>query len=263
MNTPFAKHNLPVLACKLLAVAVSTCFNVLAVSEVCALEKPAELRLSAPAKIDVPLFIKSSQSSVRKETARENQEILRVAAESLIHYELMKGRLRPQDELPLKSDKVKPDANAIRQVEQAESQEEDENTVEKITKIDLKPIADISLDIREKAEKRPQDLSKDFLGREMEYQSQSDWAHRIVLWEPANLFYNPLYFQDVTLERYGQHLPPMRQSVLSGARFFTDVSLFPLRALAVPPRTCVSPLGYDRPGNCVPRTIERLLPSCR
>ena len=80
---------------------------------------------------------------------------------------------------------------------------------------------------------------------------------KVFAWEAPSIHYQPLYFEDVVLERYGQTLPDYRQSVRSAIHFGTAFTGLGLQLLETPPRSCDSPLGYCRPGDCVPQTTQR------
>ena len=72
-------------------------------------------------------------------------------------------------------------------------------------------------------------------------------------WVASNLHYNPLYFEDPQLERYGQTFHPLVQPFASTGRFMGQALLSPYLAAVDPPHACVTPLGYYRPGECAPR----------
>lgn len=80
---------------------------------------------------------------------------------------------------------------------------------------------------------------------------------KVFAWEAPSIHYQPLYFEDVVLERYGQTLPAYRQSVRSAIHFGTAFTGLAFQMLETPPRSCDSPLGYCRPGACVPQTTQR------
>ncbi len=71
-------------------------------------------------------------------------------------------------------------------------------------------------------------------------------------WAASNITYNPLYFQDVSLERYG-HNHGVFQPVVSVAKFGTQVIGLPYQMALDPPCSCETPLGYYRPGDCAPK----------
>ena len=77
-------------------------------------------------------------------------------------------------------------------------------------------------------------------------------------WEPSNLFSNPLYFQDVQLERYGHTHHPIVQP-------FASVGLFGAQFLGLPYQMTLHPfrkheyvLGYYRPGDPAPRVYYQI-----
>ena len=71
-------------------------------------------------------------------------------------------------------------------------------------------------------------------------------------WEPSNLYYNPLYTEDVPLERYGHTRGKLIQPFFSVPKFGLQVVGMPYQMVLSPPASCVYPLGYYRPGDCVP-----------
>ena len=80
---------------------------------------------------------------------------------------------------------------------------------------------------------------------------------KVFAWEAANIRYQPLYFEDVVLERYGQTMPDYRQGFRSAAHFALSFTGLSLQLLETPPKSCDYPLGYCRPGTCVPQTRQR------
>jgi hypothetical protein len=75
-------------------------------------------------------------------------------------------------------------------------------------------------------------------------------------WKASGLFSNPLYFEDVSLERYGQE--SCVQNAVSTAKFFGTVAILPYKMGVDCPREHDYKLGYIRPGNCAPPVCERL-----
>jgi hypothetical protein len=122
---------------------------------------------------------------------------------------------------------------------------------------DFGSITEINTNIRDMSPKTPEDRSISFVfSNATDYYPIND--PRTLLWEAPNIAYNPLYFQEIPLERYGQHCGWLRQSVLSGSHFFNSAIALPYNMLVAPPHSCVYPVGYARPGDCVPFTFERL-----
>lgn len=73
-------------------------------------------------------------------------------------------------------------------------------------------------------------------------------------WAAPDIRYQPLYFEDVALERYGQ-TPcgcELRQTALSAAHFFKSAALLPYQMIEQDPHSCDWPLGFCRPGTETP-----------
>ncbi len=83
------------------------------------------------------------------------------------------------------------------------------------------------------------------------------WALSAYLWHAPNTFSNPLYFEDVMLERHGQERFPCLQPMISGARFFATVPMLPYLATVQHPCECTYTLGYYRSGTCAPALCQR------
>jgi hypothetical protein len=84
--------------------------------------------------------------------------------------------------------------------------------------------------------------------------SERMFADSILTWKASGLCHNPLYFEDVKLERYGHEWGPVVQPALSTVRFFGDLAVLPYKMGIHPPQECQYPLGYYRPGECAPWT---------
>jgi hypothetical protein len=72
-------------------------------------------------------------------------------------------------------------------------------------------------------------------------------------WYASNLTHNPLYFEDVTLERYGHSHGDLVQPFVSVGRFSVQLFGLPYQWVMHPPCEEVSPLGYYRPGEAAPK----------
>lgn len=84
-------------------------------------------------------------------------------------------------------------------------------------------------------------------------------APRTVLqWAPTNLWYHPLYFQDVGLERYGHTSKPWIQPFISSGRFFGQVIGLPYQMTLHPPMSREFALGYYQPGEWAPKKRYRV-----
>ena len=85
-----------------------------------------------------------------------------------------------------------------------------------------------------------------------EYQERQ-FAQALFLWEASNLLYNPLYFEDPALERYGHSYHDLLQPFASVGRFAGQLVLLPYQMSIDHIRRPVSPLGYYRPGEWAPK----------
>lgn len=86
-----------------------------------------------------------------------------------------------------------------------------------------------------------------------------EWIPMSYSWEAPQLKYNPLYFEDAQLERYGNEVCIL-QPFLSGARFYATIPTVPYQMMSEGNSLCheVYDFGYERPGSngCVPYTLE-------
>lgn len=79
-----------------------------------------------------------------------------------------------------------------------------------------------------------------------------------VQWKASGICHHPLYFEELQLERYGHEVGPVLQPVLSSAVFFGNVLMLPYHVGMNPPWECQYALGHERPGNCMPWTMETI-----
>ncbi len=77
-------------------------------------------------------------------------------------------------------------------------------------------------------------------------------------WVASNLAHQPLYWDDQPLERYGQSVLPLAQPVLSGVHFFATFPVIPYEIGLDGPYGLIYTLGYYRPGDCAPPTLQWL-----
>lgn len=80
----------------------------------------------------------------------------------------------------------------------------------------------------------------------------------VLQWEPTNLWYYPLYFQDTGLERYGHTHKPWVQPFVSTGKFFGQVVTLPYRMTLDPPTCPQYSLGYYQPGEWAPKKKYQL-----
>ncbi len=86
-------------------------------------------------------------------------------------------------------------------------------------------------------------------------------------WAAPGFYHQPLYFEEVNLERYGNYVGcsycgDCAQSVISTAHFFGTVPFMPYKIGADPCCERQYTLGYSRPGNCNPCQLEYPEKSC-
>jgi hypothetical protein len=75
------------------------------------------------------------------------------------------------------------------------------------------------------------------------------WMEFAYLWQASAMSYQPLYFEEPNLERYGHSARCILQPPLSGAHFLFAVPALPIRMVLERPWQCVYPLGHARPGS--------------
>ncbi|MFV0446264.1 MAG: hypothetical protein ACK5Q5_22045 [Planctomycetaceae bacterium] len=87
---------------------------------------------------------------------------------------------------------------------------------------------------------------------------ERSFPHLDYMWMPSNVFYNPLYFEDPALERYGHSHGPLLQPIASVSRFGVQLIGLPYQMALDPPHRRVYPLGFFRPGDCAPAQVPNI-----
>ena len=119
----------------------------------------------------------------------------------------------------------------------------------------LKPLSQISLSIADR-ESVPEDRYSELAAAA---ESEVVVRHPMTYsWVAPGLSHNPLYTEDVALERYGWSYRPVVQPFVSGVHFLADVALLPYQAGLDCPSDVQCNLGYRRPGNCAPQVKKHL-----
>ena len=90
-----------------------------------------------------------------------------------------------------------------------------------------------------------------------------NWVPSTMTWKASNLCHNPLYFEEVQLERYGHSAGPLKQPLISTAHFFVNIAVLPYKMGIHAPDECQYALGYYRPGNCAPYMLPPIPLSLR
>lgn len=122
----------------------------------------------------------------------------------------------------------------------------------------FKPIEQIRTILTDDGERMPPDCSEQFFTEQLDGASPRFVTQMPFHWQPTNFFHMPTYFDDVPLERYGQHHHPILQPFVSGTRFVLQVPVLPYKMAIDPPHSCITTLGHRPPGDCVPCIRQRL-----
>jgi hypothetical protein len=101
------------------------------------------------------------------------------------------------------------------------------------------------------------DCPKEISLAEGPFQARS-FAPSLYTWEASNICYNPLYFEDPQLERYGHTYPFFVQPFVSIGRFTVQAAGLPYQMTINPVCSAVYPLGFFRPGECAPKLIYQI-----
>lgn len=120
-----------------------------------------------------------------------------------------------------------------------------------------KTINEIKIDIRHGDTVLPQDQSFRLINKDSTKWTEYSPYPKLFAWVAPNIRYQPLYFEDVALERYGQTLPPYQQSLASSLHFFKSLVTLPNQMRHDRPASCDYPLGFCRPGNPTPCIYQR------
>lgn len=81
------------------------------------------------------------------------------------------------------------------------------------------------------------------------FEESNPWPAEVKTWVTPTFAYNPLYFEEVNLERYGYGPRPFFQPLASSAHFYGSILILPYKLCTQHPCEKVYPLGYQRPGD--------------
>lgn len=137
-------------------------------------------------------------------------------------------------------------------------QTDDEVKQEILQKINplRKPMSALSVDVRETSENAPQDWSDVLMTSYPDTWTEYAPSPIGYAWTAPNIRYQPLYYENVRLERYGQTRGPWREVFDSSLHFGSSFFLWPYHARFDHVRSCDHPLGFCRPGNYVQATKQ-------
>jgi hypothetical protein len=111
------------------------------------------------------------------------------------------------------------------------------------------PITEIDVDHRDLAHSRPPDRSADLADLRNRPWHLVEHPLRIAEWCAPNIGYQPLYFEDPVLERYGYSSGRVLQPAWSSLHFLGSAAALPIRLIRIHPASCDYPLGYCRPAS--------------
>lgn len=112
-----------------------------------------------------------------------------------------------------------------------------------------KSIQEVRLNLAENGAQSPEDRSSKLYESSRRIDGSIAATEKVFAWAAPNINYQPLYFEDVALERYGQTKGLVQQPFVSAGKFLADKLLLGTRAMRVHPKSCDSPLGFCRPGS--------------
>ena len=78
------------------------------------------------------------------------------------------------------------------------------------------------------------------------------WPMFCYQWDATCFCHQPLYFEEINLERYGYQCDCCLQPAASAFHFFGTIPVLPYCMVAECPGDCVYTLGHYRPGDCNP-----------
>jgi len=84
------------------------------------------------------------------------------------------------------------------------------------------------------------------------------FSDSVFQWVASDVYYNPLYFEDVALERYGHTHGDMIQPFVSVGKFGVQLLGLPYAMTIDPVRKKMYPLGFYRPGECAPKKYYQI-----
>ncbi|MEM7453790.1 MAG: hypothetical protein AAF456_05470 [Planctomycetota bacterium] len=120
-----------------------------------------------------------------------------------------------------------------------------------------KNIREISINMVESARTVPDDRSGSMVTQAGDDFTTFAPTRKVFAWAAPNIRYQPLYFEDVALERYGHEYNFGKQIWHSAWHMTRSTFYFPWNMYVENPFSCDTPYGFCRPGNCVPETFQQ------
>jgi hypothetical protein len=126
------------------------------------------------------------------------------------------------------------------------------------SELGLKPISTMSTRIAPQAGELPKNYAAARFAREGQQSHHMGYSRATIAteisWEAPAVCHQPLYFEDINLERYGYKIP-LIQPAISAAHFFGRVPLLPYMIVSEGHRKCQYTLGHYRPGDYAPYSL--------
>ncbi len=123
----------------------------------------------------------------------------------------------------------------------------------------FKPLGEIRVDRPPSPGELPQDCSQGLFTPPCQEPFRRAINYRCTFhWVASNMAYQPLYWDDQPLERYGQSVLPLAQPLFSGVHFFATFAVIPYEIGLDGTHDLIYTLGYYRPGDRVPPTRQWL-----
>ena len=131
----------------------------------------------------------------------------------------------------------------------------------KIEGDETRPIQQVSINITPPEGELPMDRAEEKF-EQLPEQIQLPGTHRLwcgtsFYWNASLLNHQPLYFEDVNLERHGFSRGGLMQPVVSGMKFFGTLPALPYLMAANPPQETAFTLGQTSPGSHACYACER------
>ena len=165
---------------------------------------------------------------------------------------------------------IKPIAEVIfrsnTEVQAAEEDKVPDAKSAELVDLGLKPLSQLTIRVNPPTGELPKNTAAEHLDKiptqHVVMGDSRDWELVTKEWEAPGVAYNPLYFEEPNLERYGYNYGAI-QPFVSAGRFFGRVAILPYMIGAYPIHENRYPLGYARPGDNPPYQVEKLPFSAR
>lgn len=115
---------------------------------------------------------------------------------------------------------------------------------------DVRPLSDSTIDLRPTTAAPDSPAASVFVSS-VDVRSAYGWMAPMGSPHTACVSYNPLYFEEINLERYGYHCGCL-QPIVSAVQFYGTLPLLPYKMAHRPPCSCEVNLQYPPAATCAP-----------